>query len=85
MEFLHNLDPMILSYDLNSRHVMIDEDLTAKINMSDCRFSFCDRNRVYNPAWMSPEGNFKKNNFLVKRGKRWVTHFTIFTHFTTVS
>lgn len=67
MEFLHNLDNMIPGYELNSRHVMIDEDLTAKINMSDCRFSFCDRNKVYNPAWMAPEGIeissvFKKKN-----------------------
>lgn len=33
----------------------IDEDLTARINMGDCKFSFQERGRVYQPAWMSPE------------------------------
>lgn len=23
--------------------------------MSDYNFSFCDRNKLYSPAWMSPE------------------------------
>jgi integrin-linked kinase len=26
--------------------------------MGDYSFSFCDKNRLYNPAWMSPEGFF---------------------------
>lgn len=60
MDFLHSLEPSILNFHLNSKHVMIDEDLVAKINMSDYSFSFCDKNRVYNPAWMAPEGLRKK-------------------------
>jgi len=56
MDFLHKMEPMIPGYDLTSRHVMIDEDLTAKINMSDCLFLFCGRERLYHPAWMAPEG-----------------------------
>ena len=55
MEFLHTMDPLLFNYDLNSKHVMIDEDLTAKINMSDCKFSFCERKKVFSPAWMAPE------------------------------
>ena len=35
----------------------IDEDLTARINMADAKFSFQEKGRVYYPAWMSPEGN----------------------------
>jgi hypothetical protein len=34
----------------------IDEDLTARINMADAKFSFQEKGRVYYPAWMSPEG-----------------------------
>ncbi len=55
MAFLHNMEPMFQTYDLNSRHVMIDEDLTAKINIADSGFSFSDRKRLYHPAWMAPE------------------------------
>lgn len=35
--------------------VQIDEDLTARINMADAKFSCQERGRVYAPAWMSPE------------------------------
>lgn len=37
----------------------IDEDLTARINMADAKFSFQEKGRVYYPAWMSPEGKEK--------------------------
>lgn len=55
MSFLHSLERIIPTYHLNSHHVMIDEDLTARINMADAKFSFQERGRVYYPAWMSPE------------------------------
>lgn len=73
MEFLHNLDPMITTgFELNSRHVMVDEDMTAKINMSDCRFSFCDRNRLYHPAWMAPEAlTNRPDQFNKKSSDMW--------------
>jgi hypothetical protein len=38
---------------------LIDEDLTARINMADAKFSFQEKGRVYYPAWMSPEGKLK--------------------------
>ncbi|XP_022920038.1 scaffold protein ILK [Onthophagus taurus] len=60
MAFLHSLERIIPEYYLNSRHVMIDEDLTARINMADAKFSFQERGRVYYPAWMSPEALQKK-------------------------
>jgi integrin-linked kinase len=37
----------------------IDEDLTARINMADAKFSFQEKGRIYYPAWMSPEGKEK--------------------------
>ncbi|KAK2190952.1 hypothetical protein NP493_64g05024 [Ridgeia piscesae] len=37
MEFLHSLEPMIPNMYLNSKHVMIDEDL-AKINVDDPKY-----------------------------------------------
>lgn len=60
MAFLHSLERIIPEYFLNSRHVMIDEDLTARINMADAKFSFQEKGRIYYPAWMSPEALQKK-------------------------
>lgn len=60
MAFLHSLERIIPEYYLNSRHVMIDEDLTARINMADAKFSFQEKGRIYYPAWMSPEALQKK-------------------------
>lgn len=61
MAFLHSLERTIPEYWLNSRHVMIDEDLTARINMADARFSFQVRaGRCYYPAWISPEALQKR-------------------------
>lgn len=58
MSFLHSLDPMILRFYLSSKHVVVDEDLTARISMADTKFSFQEVGRLYSPAWMSPEGQF---------------------------
>ncbi|KAH9629346.1 hypothetical protein HF086_017721 [Spodoptera exigua] len=57
MRYLHALqtDKILPTYALNSKHIMIDEDLTARINMADCKFSFQEKGRVYSPAWMAPE------------------------------
>lgn len=33
----------------------IEDDLTARINMGDAKFSFQEVGRLYQPAWMSPE------------------------------
>lgn len=55
MAFLHSLERIIPTYHLNSHHVMIDDDLTARINMGDAKFSFQEKGRIYQPAWMSPE------------------------------
>lgn len=60
MAFLHSLERIIPQYHLNSRHIMIDEDLTARINMADAKFSFQEIGRFYYPAWMSPEALQKK-------------------------
>lgn len=56
MAFLHTLEPACYRYHLSSKHVVIDEDLSAKINMADTKFSFQEVGRLYSPAWMSPEG-----------------------------
>lgn len=55
MAYLHSLDPLIPRLYLNSSHVLIDDDLTARINMADAKFSFQERNKIYQPAWMAPE------------------------------
>ncbi|ETN76257.1 ankyrin repeat protein [Necator americanus] len=55
MSYLHSLDPAILRFYLSSKHVVVDEELTAKLSMADTKFSFQEVGRLYSPAWMSPE------------------------------
>ncbi|MFH4980135.1 hypothetical protein AB6A40_006844 [Gnathostoma spinigerum] len=55
MSFLHSLDPVVMRYYLSSKHVVVDDDLVAKISMADTKFSFQEVGRLYSPAWMSPE------------------------------
>lgn len=55
MAFLHSLDPLIQRFQLTSRHVLIDEDMTARINMGDAKFSFQEKGKSYAPAWSAPE------------------------------
>ncbi|XP_072947468.1 scaffold protein ILK [Epargyreus clarus] len=61
MRYLHSLqrDKVLPAYHLTSKHVMIDEDLTARINMADAKFSFQERGRVYAAAWAAPEALLK--------------------------
>uniref|UniRef100_A0AAY4AB02 Scaffold protein ILK n=1 Tax=Denticeps clupeoides TaxID=299321 RepID=A0AAY4AB02_9TELE len=67
MAFLHTLEPMIPRHNLNSRSVMIDEDMTARISMADVKFSFQCPGRMYSPAWMAPEALQKKSEDLNRR------------------
>lgn len=60
MAFLHTLEPLIPRHALNSRSVMIDEDMTARISMADVKFSFQCPGRMYAPAWVAPEALQKK-------------------------
>ena len=46
----------ILNFKKRLLSVQIDEDLTARINMADYKFSFHEKGREYSPAWMAPEG-----------------------------
>ena len=55
MAFLHSLDPLVPRLYLNSKHVLVDDDLIARINMADAKFSFQEKNKYYCPAWMAPE------------------------------
>ncbi|KAL7054710.1 hypothetical protein AAHC03_025815 [Spirometra sp. Aus1] len=87
MEFLHSPELKVPNFRLNSKHVLVDEDiakigcpsgvqvvdgvpvatpddeeetLTARLDMADYKFSFHEKAREYNPAWMSPEALQKK-------------------------
>jgi len=59
MAFLHSLERQLPRYYLNSRHVMIeqvsDEELVARLNMADAKFTFVERAKSYQPQWMAPE------------------------------
>ncbi|CAL8087043.1 unnamed protein product [Calicophoron daubneyi] len=86
MEFLHTPELKVPNFRLNSKHVMVDEDiakvgiveteapdghgeaqggrdeyLIARLDMADYKFSFHEKAREYNPAWMSPEALQKKS------------------------
>ena len=62
MAFLHSLNPTVPRLYLNSFHVLVSDDLTARINMADAKFSFQERNKIYQPAWMAPEMLQKKES-----------------------
>uniref|UniRef100_A0A4X2KA90 Scaffold protein ILK n=1 Tax=Vombatus ursinus TaxID=29139 RepID=A0A4X2KA90_VOMUR len=67
MAFLHTLEPLIPRHALNSRSVMIDEDMTARISMADVKFSFQCPGRMYAPAWVAPEALQKKPEEINRR------------------
>ncbi|KAF8767820.1 Integrin-linked protein kinase like protein [Argiope bruennichi] len=72
MAFLHTLDPLIPRLYLSSKHVMIDDDLTARVNMADAKFSFQEKGKMYSPAWISPEALQKKPEEInVKAADMW--------------
>lgn len=72
MAFLHTLDPLIPRLYLSSKHVMIDEELMARVNMADAKFSFQEKGKVYSPAWMAPEALQKKQDDInVKAADMW--------------
>lgn len=63
MQYLHSLDRQMPRYHLNSKHVMIDcvadDELTARVNMGDAKFSFQERGKAFHPQWMAPEALVK--------------------------
>jgi integrin-linked kinase len=68
MSFLHQLDASPFVH-LNSKHVVLDQDFKAKINMSNYVFETLNplnRLKVYSPAWQSPESLIKMLNELNK-------------------
>ena len=36
--------------------LQVDEDMTAKLDLSHTRFSFMENEKVFTPNWMAPEG-----------------------------
>ncbi|XP_014675805.1 PREDICTED: integrin-linked protein kinase-like [Priapulus caudatus] len=72
MAYLHTLEPLIPHYYLSSKHIMIDEDLTARVNMADAKFTFQERGKLYSPAWMAPEALQKKQDDInVRASDMW--------------
>lgn len=62
MDFLTKLEPPLHNFQLNSKHVMVDEDLTGRVSLADCRFVYHQRAQEYHPYWMSPEALQKPPN-----------------------
>jgi len=59
MAFLHSLDRQMPRLHLTSSHVMVDcvseEELVARVNMADAKFTFQEKGKLYQPAWIAPE------------------------------
>ena len=70
MSFLHQLDASTSPFiHLNSKHVALDQDFQAKINLSNYNFETLNplnRYKSYSPAWQSPEVLVKPLNELNK-------------------
>uniref|UniRef100_A0A4W3GSP7 Integrin-linked kinase n=1 Tax=Callorhinchus milii TaxID=7868 RepID=A0A4W3GSP7_CALMI len=67
LAFLHTLEPLIPRHHINSKSIMIDEDMTARISMADVKFSFQCPGRMYCPAWVAPEALQKKPEEINRR------------------
>ncbi|XP_067889059.1 integrin-linked protein kinase [Heterodontus francisci] len=67
LAFLHTLEPLIPRHYVNSKSIMIDEDMTARISMADVKFSFQCPGRMYAPAWVAPEALQKKPEEINRR------------------
>jgi len=59
MAFLHTLDRSGPRMHLNSKHIMIDavsdNEVCARINLADARFTFQEKGKLHHPQWMAPE------------------------------
>lgn len=72
MAFIHGLNKTVPNLYLSSKHIMIDDDLTAKISMADAKFSFQEKGKLYSPQWFAPEALVKKQKELnVKAADMW--------------
>lgn len=72
MAFIHSLDKLVPHLYLSSKHIMIDDDLTARVSMADAKFSFQEKGKLYSPQWFSPEALQKKPKDLnVKAADMW--------------
>ncbi len=71
MNYLHSLDRQMPRFHLNSKHVMIDavsdDEVVARVNMADARFSFQERGKAYQPQWMAPEALAKNPKMINTR------------------
>ncbi|CAK9301967.1 unnamed protein product [Gordionus sp. m RMFG-2023] len=64
MSYLHSLNPLIPRFYISSKNILLDENMRAQINISDSKFSFQNKNILYNVNWMSPESLKKKREHL---------------------
>jgi serine/threonine protein kinase len=62
MRYVHSVEPIVNKFDLNPHNIVIDGDLTAKVDLSRCRFSFMDANHIFYPHWCAPEGNHSSSS-----------------------
>ncbi|XP_065883777.1 integrin-linked protein kinase-like [Dysidea avara] len=55
MAFLHSSDSALPRLELNPFHVFIDEDMTARVDLAHCQFSFMEQKKIFRPNWCAPE------------------------------
>eukprot|EP00118_Oscarella_pearsei_P020345 m.220317 g.220317 ORF g.220317 m.220317 type:complete len:219 (+) comp39935_c0_seq34:1423-2079(+) len=65
ISYLHSLEMNRPKLLLRSHHIMIEDDLTARINMADAVWCVSPTHKTYYPQWSPPEilkSGFKKTN-----------------------
>jgi hypothetical protein len=45
-----------------------DDELVARINMADAKFSFQEKGKIYQPAWVAPEVQVHPHSYPVLLG-----------------
>jgi len=76
MKFLHDMQPdSSPRFRLNSKHIVIDGEQNARLDLASSDFSIQGSDKIYDPAWMAPEAlapiSPKGNDFNRKKADMW--------------
>lgn len=55
VKYIHGIEPIVNKFELNPHNILVDTDLTAKLDLSQYRFSFMESQYQYYPQWCAPE------------------------------
>ncbi|CAF1381821.1 unnamed protein product [Adineta steineri] len=70
MAILHGISTTFRPrFILNSHHIMVNEEFNARLNLTDCQFSFESNIELNQPAWIAPE--VLENGILTNASDIW--------------